>query len=195
MRAPQQAATTLDRSPQHLPIPLGGLSASHAVRPRRTVLSHLRAWRRTSTMAGLVSGALGAVLLASATPPAVFVDARGAHVAGAVLAPAPSGDPAVSLYRGDAALVVRWLAGGATAAAVTTLDGEQVTGSCRMRSGGQGASERCSFDVNGRMLTAADTYVAAAGRWRRRYSDGTTAEFTVPRGTRPIPVPFPLGEA
>jgi len=160
---------------QRLPLPVGSphpvrrsLPASRAVaRPATAVLG---------VLAALAGGALGAA------PPAVTVgmDAGAYRVGDAVLPARGAG-----VYAGPQGAVV---VAGPRAAGATRLNGVRAVGSCVLAAGAH--SERCTFDVGGRTLTAVDRL--DRGGWERRYGDGRTARIELGAG-RPVPVPIPLG--
>jgi len=162
---------------QRLPLPVGG------PHPVRRPLRAARSWLRpgtASTLLGLVAAAAGATL--GATPPGMTVgmDAASYRV-GDVTLPARGG----GVYAGpEGAVVVR----GSLAAASTRLRGTRALGSCRLAADAR--SERCTFVLGGRALTADDHL--AGGGWDRRYDDGAAARIGLGDG-RPIPVPIPLG--
>jgi hypothetical protein len=163
---------------QRLPLPVGG---PHPVRrPARTVVFRLRTGGTATALLGLAAAAAGGLL--GATPPTVTVgmDAGAYHV-GDVALPARGG----GVFAGpEGAVVVR----GPDAAASTRLRGVTALGSCRLAAGGR--SERCTFVLGGRRLTAEDRLTG--GGWDRRYDDGVTSRIAL-SGGRPVPVPIALG--
>jgi hypothetical protein len=132
----------------------------------------------------MVAAIAGAVL--TALPPAVAagLDAGGYRVGEVRLEPRGQG-----VYAGPAgALVLVQEAGEARAGASTHVNGEHMVGGCRMRGGAR--SERCWFQVGGRILSAEDWL--QNGGWERRYNDGARIRIEL-LGGRPVPVPFAVG--
>jgi hypothetical protein len=163
---------------QRLPLPVG---SPHPVRqPARARWSRLRASRSVTALLGLLAAAAGGLL--GAAPSTVTVGmAASAYRVGDVVLPARGG----GVYSGpEGAVVVQ----GPVAAGSTRLHGATALGSCRLAAGAR--SERCTFVLGGRRLTAEDRL--ASGGWDRRYDDGMTARIAL-SGGRPVPVPIPLG--
>jgi hypothetical protein len=136
-------------------------------------------------LAGVAAAAAGAWVSAEPGPVAVRVSPDAYEIGGARLdATAPG------VYQGaNGAAVVLVRSGDATrAGASATLDGTRTTGACTLADGAR--TETCQFTLNGRPLTAVDTWTG--GGWHRRYDDGRTADITVAGGT-PVPVPLPVG--
>jgi hypothetical protein len=163
---------------QRLPLPVG---SPHPVRqPARAARLRLRPGRGATTLLALVAAAAGALL--GATPATVTVGMDGtAYRVGDVALPAIGG----GVYAGpEGALVVR----GPVAAASTRLHGGTALGSCRLAADAR--SERCTFVLGARRLTAEDRL--SGGGWDRLYDDGATARIAL-SGGRPVPVPIALG--
>jgi hypothetical protein len=160
---------------QRLPLPVG---SPHPV--RRPLRDRPRVGRAAAGLAGLVAAAAGAALGAIPSPVTVAMDAGAYRVGDVVLAARDEG-----VYAGpEGAVVVR----GPLAAASTRLHGVPALGSCRLA--GDARSERCTFQLDGRPLTAEDRL--DGGGWSRRYGDGATVRIAL-AGGRPVPVPIPLG--
>jgi hypothetical protein len=163
---------------QRLPLPVG---SPHPVRrPARAGWWRLRPGRSATTLLGLVAAAAGGLLGATPSTVTVGVDAS-AYRVGDVALPAHGG----GVYAGPEGAVVVQVP---VAAGSTRLRGATALGSCRLAAGAR--SERCTFVLGGRRLTADDRL--AGGGWDRRYDDGTTARIAL-SGGRPVPVPIPLG--
>jgi hypothetical protein len=162
---------------QRLPLPVGSPHpVRQAARPGRLRLSR----GATTTLLGLVAAAAGGLLGAAPSPVTVGVVA-GSYRVGEVALPSQGG----GVYAGpEGAVVVR----GPVAAASTHLRGVSALGSCRLAADAR--SERCTFLLGGRRLTAEDRL--SGGGWDRRYDDGATARIAL-IGGRPVPVPIALG--
>jgi hypothetical protein len=163
---------------QRLPLPVG---SPHPVRrPARTVRFRLRVGGTATALLGLAAAAAGGLLGATPATVTVAMDA-GAYRVGDVALPARGG----GVYAGpEGAVVVQ----GTTAAASTHLRGVAALGSCRLAADAR--SERCTFELGGRRLTAEDRL--GGGGWDRRYDDGAAARIAL-AGGRPVPVPIALG--
>lgn len=162
---------------QRLPLPMAG---PHPVRAPGFARLRMRSGGTAVALAGLLAAAAGGVL--GATPPSVevAVDA-GSYRVGGVSLPARSG----GVYAGpEGAVVVR----GDEAAGSTRLHDVPALGSCRL--GPDRRSERCTFELGGRRVTAEDRL--SGGGWDRRYSDGQAARIAL-SGGRPVPVPIAIG--
>jgi hypothetical protein len=170
---------------QHLPI--GAITSPHAVRLRRAPSAPLFRVRLHTllTAAGVAAAAAGAVVSAAPTPVEVRMTADTYEIGGSQLSATEPG-----VYRGpDGAAVVIERAGATTrAGASARLDGAHMTGACTLADGA--SVETCRFTLNGRAVSAVDTWTADG--WRRRYSDGRTVDIGV-AGGRPVPVPIAVG--
>lgn len=167
---------------QRLPLPIG---SPHPIRrsPQPVRLSaHGRS--ALSAVLGLAAAAAGAVL-ATVTPPVdVGLDADRYRVGNVILLARGGG-----VYAGaEGAVVIAGGADGLRASGSTRLHGERMLGSCRLTPDRR--SERCSFVLGGRSLTAIDQL--DRGGWNRRYQDGQTFRIQLDGG-RAVPVPIALG--
>jgi hypothetical protein len=185
----------LDRTPQNLPVPLGGLSPAHRDESRLT-----RTWRRQQarilTAGGVVLGVVGGWLAVAAPSVSVYTDGKSVHIGTVTLLPLrEQPNQGVRVYTGAVAFVAVDVSRRETrASAVTSLNGVSVNGVCHLtRTGGEDAREECAFSVNGRALRSIDLFDSSTHTWRRTYSDGRTATFNVPPGTSVVPIPIPLG--
>jgi hypothetical protein len=195
VRIQAQSESTLDRTPQNLPVPLGGWSPAHHDESRLS-----RTWRRQRarilTAGGLVLGVVGGWLAVAAPSVAVYADGASVHIGAVTLLPVrQQPTQGVRVYTGAVAFVVVDVSPRETrASAVTLLNGVSVNGVCRLtRTGGAGAREECAFSVRGTALRSTDLFDSSSHTWRRTYSDGRTATFNVPPGTSVVPIPIPLG--
>jgi hypothetical protein len=163
---------------QRLPLPVG---SPHPIRQHaRTAGPRLRLGGTATALLGLVAAAAGGLLGATPSNVTVGMDPRAYRVGDVVLASRGEG-----VYAGaEGAVVVK----GPVAAASTHLRGVSALGSCRLAADAR--SERCTFELGGRRLTADDRL--AGGGWDRRYDDGASARIELSAG-RPVPVPIPLG--
>jgi hypothetical protein len=185
----------LDRTPQNLPVPLGGWSPAHHGESRLS-----RNWRRQQarilTAGGLVLGVVGGWLAIAAPSVSVYADGTSVHIGAVTLLPArQQANQGIRVYTGAVAFVVVDVSPRETrASAVTSLNGVSVNGVCRLRrTGGEDAREECAFSVHGRALRSIDLFDSSTHTWRRSYSDGRSATFNVPPGTSVVPIPIPLG--
>jgi hypothetical protein len=184
----------LDRTPQILPIPLGGLTP---VRRRSSVV--LRRFRRHQSTALLALAAVatgGAVWLSTSSRSfTVELTASELRVDGVVLtASTPQPVGGTTVFTGQASLALTTGdSGSMRAAAVMTLNGVEATGQCEMHVLPMTASEACNFKSGAAEVTSVGTFDFASRTWHRRYSDGVETTITVPGGSELIPVPFPLG--
>ncbi len=187
-------AAGLDRSPQLLPVPLGGL---HPARRHPSTL--LRHWRRhqpqVMIVISLVAGLCGVWLAADPTTSTVAFDAAGVHVDDALLdAVSPATIHGVRVFDGPASLAITTPRGGISrAGSVMTWGGLATTGQCVLVVVAAGASDACRFTIGAAHLAAADTFDAPDHVWHRRYADGVDVTIAVPAGSALIPIPFPLG--
>jgi hypothetical protein len=109
----------------------------------------------------------------------------GGYRVGDVSLPARGG----GVYAGPAgAVVIAPGPGGTRAAASTRLHGLPMRGACELAPNRR--SERCTFDLGGRTVTAVD--VLRHGGWDRRYQDGQLVRIDL-EGGRPVPAPIAIG--
>ena len=198
----------VDRQPQNLPLPLAGL---RIVRRPRLASPLRRRLRRLLPAACGLAGLLmmvGGVTLAL-TRPALSAYSTGdtVHIAGVVLrATAPPqvaiNDPSlrsvpgqtVTVYTGDATLVIVTRRGRVRAGAAAMVDGRRQTGACDLAPlSPDELEERCNFSAGSAHYSAVDEYRVTEGSWHRRYSDGGETVISVPSGAAVVPLPFPLG--
>jgi hypothetical protein len=185
----------LDRTPQNLPVPLGGLSPAHRDESRVS-----RNWRRQQarilTAGGLVLSVVGGWLAIATPSVSVYADGKNVHIGSFTLLPLHERlNQGVRVYTGAAAFVlVEVSASEVRASAVTSLNGASVNGVCHLtRTGGADAREECAFSVRRTALRSTDLFDSSSHTWHRTYSDGRTATFNVPPGTSVVPIPIPLG--
>ena len=198
----------LDRTPQSIPMPVGGFAP---VRQRRRASAWARWWwrnsARTVTTVGLVAAVAGAWLALTQPPPAIGLVGGGVSVAGSVLAAAPEQPSRPSTPNGT---VMAWGGGSApayvlnilqvpagtlVATAAGSFGGRPFPGRCSLVDHyPEAITESCTFDLAGARLSAEDTRpFDGNNRWARRYSDGSQTTIAVPDGGAVIPVPFPFG--
>ncbi|HUZ71021.1 MAG TPA: hypothetical protein VMU65_15035 [Candidatus Saccharimonadales bacterium] len=184
----------LDRSPQVLPVPLGGLTPAR--RHPSTLLRHWWRHQPKVMMAMALVAGICSVWLALIPPSfTIAMDATGVHVDGAVLrAATPQSVLGMRVFRGPASLAITASRGGASrAGAVMTWGGVVTTGRCVLVVIATGASDTCRFTMGSARLSARDTFDARAHIWHRVYGDGADVTIAVPAGSPLIPIPFPLG--
>lgn len=184
----------LDRTPQLLPVPLGGLTPV-----RRHPSTLFRLWRHHHTMAmtvtALLAGSVGVWLATTPVASSVVMTAAGVQVDGVALTLATSRTgSSLHIYTGPASLAIRTSSGrNSSAGAVMTWGGLATTGRCLLVATGAGASDACEFRVGSARLSSTDTFDARTHLWHRSYSDGVAVTIAVPAGSTLIPIPFPLG--
>ena len=195
MRIEALSRSMLDRTPQNLPVPLGGLSPAHRDESRLS-----RNWRRRQarilTAGGLVLSVVGGWLAIAMPSVSVYADGKSVHIGSLTLLPLHErSNQGMRVYTGAVAFgLVDVSASEVRASAVTSLNGAPVNGVCRLtRTGGADAREECAFSVRGTALRSTDLFDSSSHTWRRTYSDGRTATFNVPPGTSVVPIPIPLG--
>jgi len=184
----------LDRTPQNLPVPLGGLVPAHHHESWLT-RNMRRQQARILSVSGLALGVIGGWLAVATPSLPVYADENGVHVGELTLLPLQHQPQGMHVYTGSVAFVVIDVSPRQTrASAVTTLNGVSVSGVCHlMRAGGGDAREKCAFSVRGTALHSTDVFDSSTHTWRRTYSDGRTASFGVPPGKSVVPIPIPLG--
>jgi hypothetical protein len=168
-------------------LPIGAVTSPHAVRSRRTPSAGLRHLRPhvVLMLAGVAAAVAGAVVSAAPGPVTVRASAGAYEIGGSRL---EATAPGVYQGPGGAAVVIVHAQGATRAGASADLDGAHMTGACTMPDGSR--TESCRFTLNGRQLSAVDTWMG--GGWRRRYDDGRIVDITVDGG-EPIPVPVAAG--
>lgn len=184
-------AHPLDRAPQLLPVPLGGLAPAH-----RHTTALKRIIRRHSTAPLLVlafaAGAGGAWLSTSSRTFEAGQDAAGVHIDGLTLEPTVQSDASTQIFTGAATMVITTSPGVTRGGAVMTWNGVSATGRCALRRDAAGVSETCMYSMGTRWLTSVDRFDATTRTWKRRYNDGVEVTINVPTGAVLMPVPFPL---
>jgi hypothetical protein len=184
----------LDRTPQILPIPLGGLTP---VRRRSSVV--LRRFRRhqSTALLALAGVAIACAVWLSMTSRSFTVEmtASGLRVDEVVLtASTPRFVGGLRVFTGPASVALTaGESGSMRAAAVMTFNGVKTTGQCESHVSSRTASEACQFKGGGAGLTSTATFDFRSRTWDRRYSDGIEVTIMVPTGSELIPIPFPLG--
>jgi hypothetical protein len=166
-------------------LPIGAVTSPHAVRHRRTPSARPPRLHVLLMLAGVAAAAAGAVVSAEPGPLAVRVSPAAYEIGGARL---EATGPGVYQGAGGAAVVLVRTGGATRAGASATLDGAHTTGACQLTDGAR--TETCQFTLDGRPLSAVDTWTGAG--WHRRYADGRTSDIAV-AGGRPVPVPLPVG--
>jgi hypothetical protein len=187
------ATSSLERSTQTLPVPLGGLAPvhRHSTALRRTLRRH-----RSAPMMAVALAAAGSGVWLSTSPRSFNAgdEVVGVRVDDVILTPVAQSAVGTKVFTGAATLVIEVASPRMVrAGAVTTWNGVPTTGRCVLISGAPGASETCQYDLGTARLTSTDSFVARTRTWHRRYSDGGEIAITVPAGSALIPIPFPLG--
>jgi hypothetical protein len=181
----------LDRAPQILPVPLGGLAPAHrhATALKRIVRRH----RSTPLLAlALAAGAGGVWLSTTSRTFEAGQDAAGVHVDDLTLTPGVQSVAGTRIFTGAATMVITTASGVIRSGAVMTWNGVSTTGRCTLRRDAAGASETCMFSMGATQLTSVDRFDVTTRTWKRRYGDGVEITIAVPTGTELMPVPFPL---
>lgn len=185
-------AGSLDRAPQSLPVPLGGLAPAHrhTSAPRR--IPHRL---RTAPLLALALVASAGGVCLSADLPAFEVerDAAGLHFDGVTLSPLAELVAGTQIFTGAATVAITTTFGLIRAGSVMTWNGVLTTGRCVLRRGPAGTSETCVYSIGTRRLTSVDRFVDETRTWRRHYSDGGDITIGVSSAATLIPLPFPLG--
>ncbi|GAC1336996.1 MAG: hypothetical protein NVSMB29_00650 [Candidatus Dormibacteria bacterium] len=189
----QPPSIHVERTPQHLPVPLGDVSAVHR---RRRPLAARRWWTGNGPTAVSVGGVLaamcGGVLATTASVPEVGLQREGLRLGDTIL-------PARSAGWGGGAIpamvIGRSSRGAVIAAGNGSDDGVRVSGRCELRQREMLVTENCVFQVGARGYRAEDTLdLRGDGSWHRRYDDGQHLVIRIPRGAAVTPVPFPIGK-
>lgn len=185
-------AGSLDRSPQTLPVPLGGLVPAHrhTTALRRTLRRH----RSAPLLAlGLVAAAGGVWL----STPAGFQagrDQAGVHVDDLTLSRVRQTVAGTEIFGGSATLVITTGAVVSRGGAVMSWNGVPATGRCVLvHAVSAETRETCDFTIGATRLTAVDRFDPVIRTWSRRYDDGDEITIALPAGASLIPIPFPLG--
>ena len=192
---PVRATPLIDRAPQNLPVPLGGMAPVRVNPPRRARVPRLGL---TTLLigAGAVSGAVGLGLLAATPSVSVSLVGDRLEVGGMVLtAVGPTVESHATLYSGDASYVLAEHSDGtAAAAAAWALGGARSTGLCSLHRDGVRLIDECVFALGGARLTSVDVLDPALGStWQRTYSDGGRVTIGVAAQGGAVPVAFPIG--
>jgi hypothetical protein len=184
----------LDRSPQILPVPLGGLAPA-----RRQTAPWIRWWRRhqPTVLTVIAIAAIGIAAWVSTSPRSFSVALRGGDVSvdGTVLT-AAGHEQAIGtrVFTGDGSLAITAGASGTVhAGAVMIWKDLPTTGQCVLHVVARSATETCEFAIGADHVASIDGFDFAAGAWNRHYTDGIEVTIAVPAGTALIPIPFPLG--
>ena len=190
-----RATPLIDRTPQNLPVPLGGLAPVRVTPPRRERGPHLDA-SRLFLGVGALCGAIGLGLLLSPASVSVSLVGDRLEVGGMVLtAIAPTAPSQPVRYQGDASYVLaEHRDGTAMAAAAWMSGGTRSTGVCNLHRDGIRLIEECTFALGTAHLTSVDVLDPASGSvWQRTYGDGGRATIGVSPEGGAVPVPFPIG--
>lgn len=185
----------VDRHPQNLPVPLGGMTPVRRAhrRRRRPIRTHAA---RALLITGLIAALAGMALLSLPATTEAYLDGDSIHVGGMTLTAAgPAGRGGATLYAGDASYVlVEPGDGSATASAVWSEQGVAMVARCALHHDGQRLVDECAFDGASGRLTSVDVLDPSAGStWQRTYSDGVRVAIAVGQQGAAVPVPFPIG--
>ncbi|MDQ6855939.1 MAG: hypothetical protein M3Z57_02545 [Candidatus Dormibacteraeota bacterium] len=189
------ASSLIDRAPQNLHIPLGGMAPVRVNPPHRARIPRLD-MSRLLLGVGVVASAVGLWLLVAPAPVSVSLVGDRLEVGGMILtAVAPTAQSQPLRYEGDASYVLaEHTDGSAVAAAAWISGGVRSTGVCRLRRQGVRLIDECTFAVGGGHLTSVDVLDPARGPvWQRTYGDGGRATIGVLPEGGAVPVPFPIG--
>jgi hypothetical protein len=186
--------TLIDRDPQNLPVPVGGMTPVriHRARGHRPVGVSIAP---IAMGAGFAAAAAGAALLLFQAP--VQVSLLGGHVqvGSMVLSQISSSSAGMSVYGGDASYALFEPGDGSARAAASWASDRGVwSGLCRMRAQGGLRVEECSFHTPTGTVTSVDVLdPAVASGWQRTYGDGVRVRIAIPPDGAAVPVPFPVG--
>jgi hypothetical protein len=183
---------SLDRAPQTLPIPLGGLAPAH--RHTGALRRGLRRHRTTPLLAiGLAASTIGVLLSAGSPAFEVGIDAAGLHIDGMTLSPIAESAPGSRIFSGAATIAITTAPDAVRAGSVMTWNGFLATGRCVLRRSSGGATETCVYSIGTRRLTSVDRFVDRTDTWSRHYTDGVDISIGVSAAATLIPLPFPFG--
>lgn len=189
------APAVIDRNPQNLPIPLGGVAPVWVWRRARRRLLRRSAPSVARALAAVMALA-GLTLLLLPNRSDAYMDSRGIHV-GAMTLTAAGFDPHTGLMRFSGAAsyaLVEPGGGSARASASWTSAGVTASGWCSLRTEPARLVDECTFDLPAGRTTSVDVLNLAAGSlWQRTYSDGEQVEIGVAANGAVIPVPFAIG--
>jgi hypothetical protein len=188
-------AAALERTPQILPVPLGGMRAARA--PRSTTSRIWRRRRRTALIAVALIAACCGVWL-STTPGSFTVAMTPATVRVDDVMLTSSGPPSaggIQAYTGPASLALSGIGSGTMhGGAVMIWKGAVATARCVLRTAADNrTSETCNFVLGQTQMSSTDVFDETSRTWGRRYGDGVRVSIAVPPGTDLMPIPFPLG--
>jgi hypothetical protein len=187
------ARPVIDRRPQHLPVPLGGMAPAHVARSRRR--RRMRVGGPLTVATGAVAGVVGLGLLLAPAPAQVSL--RGDHLdvgAMTLTASGPAGAQVMRFSGGASYVLAEHGDGSAVASAAWTAGGTLSSGTCRMRRDGSRLVDECVFASGGALFTSVDVLDPARGaEWQRTYDDGVQATIVVGSNGAAVPVPFPIG--
>ncbi len=201
-RGPKRSGDDLiDRTPQNLPMQLGGL---RVVRRNRRTNAGVKWWRRNAAnivaSIGLIAALGGAYLAAVRAPTPAYIRGESIFVSGSELKKQPA---TPGLYLGNAAFMyVKQPGNTFIGTASATVSGKDVSGRCVMSQvSALEIREECSFWIGVSITTtptlkSVDVFDLSSSSltWKRHYSDGIDVEITVPASLGGIvPVPLPVG--
>jgi hypothetical protein len=189
----KRSGGVIDRDPQNLPVPLGGMAPVRSMPNRRHRRLRVHEAAVLSAL-GATAAVVGLILLLIPSPVAVSLFGDRVDVGAMVLKEAGSG-PGVWRYEGEASYVLAEHAdGSASAAAAWMSSGSRSSGVCALRRAGTRLLDECAFTSSGGRLTSVDLLDPATGSvWLRTYADGTRVTIAVSPDGGAVPVPFPIG--
>ncbi len=185
-------AGSLDRSPQTLPVPLGGLAPVHR---HTTALKRMMRRHRSAPLLalGLVAAA-GGVWLSTPSGFQAGRDRAGVHIDDLLLSRVADTVAGTEIFTGSATLVIKTVAEVSRSGAVMAWNGVPTTGRCVLiHATSADTRETCDFTIGATRLTAVDGFDPVTRTWVRRYDDGREITIDVPTGASLVPIPFPLG--
>ena len=183
---------SLDRAPQTLPIPLGGLAPAH--RHPSTLRRGLRRHRTAPLLAIALAASASGVWLSAGSPAfEVGSDAAGLQVDGVTLSPVADVVAGTRIFSGAATIAITPVSGVVRAGSVMTWNGSLATGRCVLHRSPGGASETCVYSIGTQRLTSVDLFDDGTDTWSRHYSDGVDITIRVTTAAALIPLPFPFG--
>jgi hypothetical protein len=185
----------IDRTPQNIPLPLGGMAPVRVRRSARTRAIRTRAHVVTAGAAVCCAAAGVTLLAAPTTVPAALLGGRIEVGSMSLREVGAAPQTGTFLYGGDASLALTERGdGSARASAAWIADGALSSGTCDLRRDGSRLIDDCSFTGPPGTTTSVDVLDPARGAgWQRTYRDGARVTIAVPADGAAIPVPFPIG--
>lgn len=188
MRRPEPAG--INRTPQALPVPLGGMLPVHSAAGTPT-WTRARVRARLTGICGIAMGLAGIVLVGARPGTAVYAQDGVLHVGATALHLLSESDVRAE-FAGDATYVLRETPDGVDVEASWTQSGVTESTECVEPDPSDPSTVACHMTSGAASLSWIDRFNAAAGEWHRRYGDGRETDIAVPAGGAAFPVAFPI---